>query len=249
MKRILYFLLLCLSFAFHPATAQNSIFLSGGKIEFEKKVNLHSQIDDDDAWGDFERKNTPKFKTTYFDLYFSGNKTIYQPGRENPDNLKTMEWASIADQNVVYAELDSSRCVAQKKVFEQLFLIRDSTRKIQWKITDETRTIAGFQCRRANALIMDTIYVVAFYTDEIITPGGPESFSGLPGMILGVSLPHKHITWFATQVSAQPPANSVFKIPAKGKKASYATLKDEMKDVMKDWGAKFRQRNLEAMML
>jgi GLPGLI family protein len=48
--------------------------------------------------------------------------------------------------------------------------------------------IAGFNCRRANAMIMDSIYVVAFYTDEILTTGGPESFSGLPGMILGVAL-------------------------------------------------------------
>lgn len=249
MKKPLFFAFLATLLYAVPLHAQNAIFLSSGKIEFERKVNLHSLIEDDDAWADFEKKNTPKFKTTYFDLYFSGNKTLYQPGRDNPDNLRTMDWSNIADQNVVYAELDSSRCIAQKKVFEELFLIQDSTRKIQWKITDETRTIAGFQCRRANALIMDTLYVVAFYTDEIITPGGPESFSGLPGMILGVSLPHKHVTWFATQVSAQPPANNIFKIPAKGKKASYATLKDQMKDVMKDWGAKYRQRNLEAMML
>lgn len=249
MKHLLRLPILFLVLAASQATAQNAIFLNSGKIEFERKVNLHSQIDDDDAWGDFEKKNTPKFKTSYFDLYFSGNKTIYQPGRENPDNLKEMEWTSVADQNVVYAELDSSRCIAQKKVFEQLFLIQDSTRKIQWKITDETRTIAGFQCRRANALIMDTIYVVAFYTDEIVTPGGPESFSGLPGMILGVSLPHKHVTWFATQVSAQPPAASLFKAPAKGKKASYGNLKEQLKDVMKGWGDKYRQRNLEAMML
>ncbi len=249
MKHALLFFVTVLALHAGETNAQNAIFLSSGKIEFEKKVNLHSQIDDDDAWGEFEKKNTPKFRTTYFDLFFSGDKTIYQPGRENPDNLKNMEWASIADQNVVYNELDSSRCVAQKKVFEEMFLIQDSTRKIQWKITDETRTIAGFQCRRANALIMDTMYVVAFYTDEIMTPGGPESFSGLPGMILGVSLPHKHITWFATQVSAQAPAANVFKVPSKGKKASYRNLKDQMKDVMKDWGAKYRQRNLEAMML
>ncbi len=49
---------------------------------------------------------------------------------------------------------------------------------------------------------MDSIYVVAFYTDEILTTGGPESFTGLPGMILGIAIPHEHVSWFATKVEA-----------------------------------------------
>lgn len=51
---------------------------------------------------------------------------------------------------------------------------------------------------------MDTIYMVAFYTPEIKTSGGPESIYGLPGMILGLALPHEHITWFAKEISLGP---------------------------------------------
>ena len=108
--------------------------------------------------------------------------------------------------------------------------------------------IAGFQCRRANAIIMDSIYVVAFYTDDIVASGGPESFTGLPGMILGVSLPHQHVSWFATKVSAQPVTASQLKVPVKGKKVTYTSLKESLKEVMKDWG-KYKQKNLEAVML
>ena len=142
----------------------------------------------------------------------------------------------------------AAKSVSQKKVFEQVFLIQDSTRQIQWKITDETRVIAGFTCRRANAIIMDTIYVVAFYTDDIVAPGGPESFTGLPGMILGVSLPHQHVTWFATKVSAISVTTAQLKIPTKGKKVTNTSLQDVLKERMKDWG-KYKQRNLEAVML
>ena len=138
--------------------------------------------------------------------------------------------------------------ISQKKVFEELFLIQDSTRQIKWKITDENRVIAGFQCRRANAIIMDSIYVVAFYTDDIVAGGGPESFTGLPGMILGISLPHQHVTWFATKVSAQAVSTAQLKIPVKGKKVTNTTLKESLKERMKDWG-KYMQRNLEAVML
>jgi len=190
----------------------------------------------------------PKFTTTYFDLYFNRNKTLYQPGKENPDNNRMFFGEGLAQENVVYAELDSNMSTSQKKVFEQVFLIKDSTRKIQWKITDENRVIAGFQCRRANAIIMDSIYVVAFYTDDIVAPGGPESFTGLPGMILGLSMPHKHVTWFATRVQARPVTAAELREPSKGKKVTNSTLVESLKEVMKDWG-KYKQRNLESVIL
>ena len=249
MKALKYILLSLGAMASIHLCAQNTLFLTEGKIEFEKKLNVYSQMDEGDSWSDLQKKTMPKFRTTYFDLLFSKNKTIYQPGRENPENNKNMFFDNtVASENVIYSELDSSRSVSQKKVFEQLYLIQDSTRQIHWKITDETRVIAGFTCRRANAIIMDSMYVVAFYTDDIIAPGGPESFNGLPGMILGISMPHQHVTWFATKVAATPVTASQLKVPTRGKKVTNASMQDALKEVMKDWG-KYKQRNLEAVLL
>ena len=238
----------CLIFS-GRAAAQNNIFLSEGKIEFERRVNRYSNLEENDTWSELTKKAVSKFQVTYFDLIFSKGRTMYQPGRDNPDENKMYFFDdNSSSENVIYSQLDSSKSVSQKKVFEQIFLVEDSTRKIQWKITDETRMIAGFQCRRANAIIMDTVYVVAFYTDDIITSGGPESFNGLPGMILGISLPHKHVSWFATKVSAAPITASQFKNPIRGKKVTNASLRESLKESMKDWG-KYQQRNLEAVML
>jgi GLPGLI family protein len=41
---------------------------------------------------------------------------------------------------------------------------------------------------------------VAFYSPEIIPQSGPEFFSGLPGMILGLAIPRYYTTWFATKI-------------------------------------------------
>ena len=243
MKAAAYILMILFVTGTCSLYAQNSIFLSEGKIEFERKVNLYSQLDDDNSWTELQKKSMPKFKTSYFNLLFTKNKTFYQPGRENTDNNNL--WQQPAEENVIYADFETGRSVSQKKVFEQFFLIQDSTRKINWKITDENRSIAGFQCRRANAIILDSIYVVAFYTDDIITPGGPESFSGLPGMILGIALPHEHVTWFATKVTTTAVAESEFKIPTKGKKVTYASLKETLVSSLKDWG-KYAQRYIKA---
>lgn len=235
MKWLIYIITFCFLIV-KDAQSQNSIFLSQGRIEFERKVNLYAQVDDEDdaTWKELMKKMMPQFKTTYFDLEFSDNKTLFKPGRENTDNNKL--WQQPAEDNTVYTNLADSLSTTQKNVFEQTFLLQDSTRKIKWKITDETRNIAGFECRRANALVMDSIYVVAYYTDAITTTGGPESFNGLPGMILGLALPHEHITWFATKIYTDRITDAQLVPPTKGKKTTSKALLATLKDLMKDWG-------------
>ena len=49
--------------------------------------------------------------------------------------------------------------------------------------------------------MLDSIYIVAFFAEKKSVSGGPESFSGLPGMILELALPHDNIIWRATKVS------------------------------------------------
>ncbi len=135
MKRLIYFIVFCFLVT-KNTHAQNTIFLTQGRVEFEKKVNLYAQVDDedDDTWKDLMKKMMPQFKTTYFDLEFNGNKTLFKPGRENTDNNKL--WTQPAEDNTIYTNLSDSVSVAQKNVYEQTFLLHDSTRKIKWKITE-----------------------------------------------------------------------------------------------------------------
>lgn len=228
--------------------AQHAIFISEGKIEFTRTVNLYARMStDDDSWKELQRKAMPKFKITYFDLYFTHNQWKYKPGRENPDNNRL--WSQdVAENNIISADYSTGKAISQKDIFGESFLIQDSMRRIQWKLTDETREIAGFACHRDNALIMDSIYVVAFYTDEIITPGGPESFAGLPGMVLGVSLPHQHITWFANKVEGVPVTKNQIQPPTKGKKCSKKDFRKTLEDGLKDWG-KYGRKYMEDALL
>lgn len=242
-----------LYFCLDTRAQQSTVFLSEGKIEFEKKVNIYAimeKMEDNEAWSDLWKKSASKFMTTYFDLQFAGNKTLYKPGREVEDGTNRGFFQNApGSDNIIYSDLENARSTSQKKVFEQVFLVTDSTRKIQWKLTDETRTIAGFACRRANAIIMDSIYVVAFYTEEILTPGGPESFTGLPGMILGVSLPHQHVTWFATKVQVTGSNPATILPPVKGKKTDTHALKETLTAQLPDWNKSMRQIFLEDVML
>ena len=155
----------------------------------------------------------------------------------------------VGDQtNIIYTDLLTSGSTTQKAIYEETFLVKDSVRKINWKITNETRDIAGYSCRRANALVMDSIYVVAFYTDEIPVSGGPESFTGLPGLILGLALPHENITWFATLVKDMPVAANTIIPPKKGKETNYKALVNTLEKVLKNKGS-YARSALKAFLL
>lgn len=227
--------------------AQNAVYLSEGNIEFEKKVHTHAFLKGDD-WAEDLKKSIPKFKTTYHNLLFRGHTTLYKPGRTVETQGPPSWGGALADENIVYSVLDQHLYIGQKEIYDKTYLVSDSTRIIRWKITDEIRTIAGFECRRANALLMDSIYIVAFYTDAILTRGGPESFNGLPGMILGLAIPDQHITWFATSVRAEAISEALLTPPVKGKKMTCRQLVNDLSTQLKSWGEWGKRAILAAML-
>jgi len=95
---------------------------------------------------------------------------------------------------------------------------------------------------------MDSIYEVAFYTDRIPVSGGPESFSGLPGMILQVTLPHENVTWVATKVVDQLISSDAIRPPKNGKPVTISQLRQILNNAMKDWGT-YGQASLKGLSL
>lgn len=224
-----------------PLYAQQQ-FIEKGKIEFEKKTNLHKILEADDEDGNNSfiaaiKKQIPEVKTTYFNLYFDNNKTLYEPGREFDSGKKVPEWMDgPAEDNIVYNDLTAQKTTSQKTVFESVYNIQDSLRNATWKITSDTRTIAGFECRKATTTLMDSVFVFAFYTDQIVPRSGPESFTGLPGMILGIAIPRLHTTWFATKLELIDVKSEKLSPPKKGKKTDAASLKTTLHNSLKQWG-------------
>jgi GLPGLI family protein len=238
----------CLLFLSGNLLAQHAHFTVSGTIEFEKKVNMYAIISktitkDNEAFlapaFDAYKKAQPQFKTFKSTLSFANNKTLFTPAEEEmATGANFFSDNPMSDQNnTIYSDLTTKSGVFQKKVFDETILLKDSTRRIKWKITDETREIAGYTCRRANAIMLDSVYVVAFYTTEIPVSGGPESFNGLPGMILGVALPHENVSWFATKVTdITLPPNTIVP-PKKGKPMDNKGFKAKLQTAFKGWGS------------
>ncbi|TDQ09295.1 GLPGLI family protein [Pedobacter metabolipauper] len=250
-------LLICLIFAGTCLKAQNARFPTDGIIEFEKSTNMHALIKkmtDGNPDGYFRdafdafKKNNPQFRIQKSTLAFSKSKTLFTPLADKETSRSIFSDFVVDQCNITYTDLAAGTFITQKKVYEETFLVKDTTRKINWKITSEVRTIAGYECRRANAVILDSIYVVAFYTDKIPVSGGPESFTGLPGMILGVALPHENVTWFAKMVTDRSLTANELKVPAKGKATDNKGLRATINSALKDWG-EYAQSALKTFLL
>jgi GLPGLI family protein len=236
MKYILNFLI-CI-FLVHGSSvlAQNKHFITSGIIEFERTNNMFALLKkkvttdhmDNKPYYEKYLQTEPQFIKLNSTLVFGNNTSLFTP----IPYVKGIAWfydsPMISQHDVIFSDFEHNTSTIQKEFYERTYLVKDTLRKIKWKITDETRVIAGYNCRRANGLVLDTVYTVAFYTDEIHLPGGPGSFNGLPGMILGVALPHENVSWFATKVTEGPADIKKLIAPKQGKVVNNKQLFDEL---------------------
>ena len=213
-------------------------FIGSGRIEYEKRSNQFSYYDKEDEesiWVVEMKKTFPKMVSEVYTLDFNEEKSVYKLTKEDPAN-KYVWGRKPSENDVTVKDVRTGQLSLQRDIFEQTYLIKDSMRNYQWRITNETRTIAGFECRKAVTIICDSVYIVAFYTDEITVSSGPESFGGLPGMILGLAVPRLQMTWFATKVELKEPTPVMLAPKQKGKTVTWAAYEKDLNKAMADWG-------------
>ena len=229
MKYKIYFLAAILLAALQTKAQQ---FINKGTIEFEVITNIKKTMPDVSYLNEL-KESMPTFKTAYFDYTFADNKSIYKFTHYDEKKAKIPEFFTNGDDdNEWYSDFNTGINYVQKSIWNSPFNLKDSIKDIQWKLSNESRMIAGFNCRKAVGKIMDSVYVFAFYTDEITISGGPCTIHGLPGMILGVTIPRLYMSILATKLMVNDVKTDIIK-PTAAKK--YYTPK-ELKDVLaKRW--------------
>lgn len=215
MKSIIALLCCAASLTLHA----QATFISEGKIIFEKKIDLLKE------WANNWRykgalDKIPKYHTTQHILYFSHDKTLFEKGEDIAEKNPYYK-DDQNDDDIVYTDLQIGRFVKKQAVYDETILLSDSIRAIQWEMTNDTRVIAGFECHKATAIILDSVFVVAFYTDQLMVNGGPMSFTNLPGMILGIAIPRMNLTIFATKVELSSPTPAKLIPPTEKQKLDY----------------------------
>ncbi|HRF19404.1 MAG TPA: GLPGLI family protein, partial [Chitinophagaceae bacterium] len=135
-------------------------FISTGMIEFEVRTNNHKTFGDG-IWAEMFKDKLPQFSTKYYSFTFSNNKALYKYERQDEKN-KIPFGGGNEEENIWFSDYAAGTFTDQKFVFDDTYLLSDSLMKIDWKLSpNETREIAGFNCRKATGKIFDSVYVFA----------------------------------------------------------------------------------------
>jgi GLPGLI family protein len=230
MKSLLFFITALI----FTTTSKAQQFIDKAVIEYEVNTNLKKTMSND-SWDEMMKENLSDLKISYFTYTFADNKSIYKFNRWSPKTRIPKPEKDADEENTWYLDFTSGKMNMQKQIVGTNFLIVDSIPDIEWRITNEHREIAGYNCRKAVGKIMDDVYVFAFYTDDITISGGPCSINGLPGMILGVTIPRLYTSFIATKIDLEINNTSDIK-PITAKKAyDLIGLKSLIEEKTKDW--------------
>ena len=201
----------------------------------------------------------PKSRTDQFELLFTPKHSLYQflPNAAD-EGGGTFSGGGMVIQmrgganDISYTDLEKSTRVDQREIMDKSFVVADTVTKLQWKLSDETKTILNFTARKATAtsigqrprmtmengemkreMVSDTSNVIAWYTTDIPVPAGPNYTGQLPGLILELDVNNGQNVVKAIEFSPKVSANKI-KEPRDGKKVTAAEFALERDKIMEE---------------
>ena len=211
--------------------AQTQVMTSG-EVLFERRVNLEKRFEDTKK-SFWMRGDLTKPMVEQFVLYFNDSSALFKPILpEIPDER---EWATM--RNTSYQNVESSVLEQEFSLWGTMIYLKDSIKNRDWIITGSKRNIAGYDCKQAMWEANDSTRIYAWYAEELIAPFGPETFNGLPGVMLGLAIEDGGTVYFAKEV--RPLSIDLEDEMPTGKKKDYYS-EEELRSIVKerfgDWG-------------
>ncbi len=131
---------------------------------------------------------------------FAGSESLADPRKTIMKNKKYVTPEdSLKDVKLVEMMNSSLKEIAQKKRYRSAannifityekslsgrqFCVSDTVPKISWKLSDDTMTVSGLKCQKAEAFWLGRHFTV-WYAPQIPVPFGPGNMGNLPGLII-----------------------------------------------------------------
>lgn len=222
-----------------------------GKVIYERTAQMQMRVNNDDQLSQM----MPKSRTDKFELTFGNNQSIWKHVDEDnaADEMASggmrINIAMQGQNDIVFHDFGAAKKIEQRDMMDKKFVVTDSIRKLNWKLTGETKNILGHICQQALAQrtgmrtmttmengkietkqVADTTPIVAWFTTEIPVPAGPEVQGQLPGLILALDMNNGRMVYRAVDIQAKADLASI-KEPTKGKKVTpeeYTKERDKM---------------------
>jgi GLPGLI family protein len=188
-----------------------------GEIVFEKRTNLEKRYEGSDRMGSRSKEWMKEPKIDEFVLYFTDSTSLFKPILPEVGD-EDREWSTM--KNTTYQNFSSGKLERNFSYYGSEIFLSDTIKTRTWLITENRRTIAGFETKQALWIANDSTRIYAWYAEQIIPSVGPESFNGLPGAILGLALEDGGVVYFAKEVKPLS-ISSLKKEMPKGKEKDY----------------------------
>jgi GLPGLI family protein len=204
----------------------------------------------------------PKSRTDQYELLFTPQHSLYQflPNATADEGNNTFAGGGMVinmrmgGSETTYVDYASGKRVDQREIFDKNYVVADTITKLQWKLSDETKTILNFTAKKATAtnivtrprvtmengemkreMVTDTVPVVAWYTTEVPVATGPGFQGQLPGLMLELDVNRGQNVTTAIEFSPKVAAAKI-KEPKDGKHmtaAEFNTERDKMMEEMR----------------
>jgi GLPGLI family protein len=211
--------LTCFKSSFMNAQTQKGIiFYEETRVVLtpEKRKQIEDQMPDP-AIREMIFKKLEDNSTSSTMLAFNQDVSLYKAIEAKDDDPRVKSMGSSTGKT--YAKnIKNTSYQSQANVMGKPFLITDTLKKINWKLTGDGKQIGKMACQKATATV-GKYEVEAFFTLEIPVSSGPANFWGLPGLI--VELKEKGGRTFAfKEFKDEAPSNDQLTISTEGKKVS-----------------------------
>ena len=194
-----------------------------GKITYEMKVDMYRRIPAENAQ---MRAMVPQFRTSKFELQYADNQSVYKAKEEEQDITNDSGGGRVvirmggSPDDVSYKDFRTQKLTDFRDFLGTQYLISGNSNNLVWKLEEGSKSILGYTCKKATSKNSRGSEIIAWYTEEIQVPSGPDQYCGLPGMVLGIDI-NKGESIF-TAVAIEKTANlKDIKEPTKGKKISF----------------------------
>ena len=207
--------------------------IHSGIIQYERKTNLFKKFPE--MKEDFEKWNTPKIKTDLFTLYFNDTISNFGPSID----VSSSYFGYWTRSNSYQDRLQTKKRLIKFDLIGEYLYVEDTIPTRTWKITDQKRMIANYNCRKAIWQKNDTTRIYAWFTEAIYPEIGPEGVSGLPGAILGLATENGSVVYFAQSIESKPIDKELLILPVKRKNVLTLSEFINKMDILfqgNDWG-------------
>ena len=191
---------------------------------------------------------------------FKEDVKLDAPGASGPS------WGRSNGQGSIYKNTKDKKMIEDVEQFSKRFLVSEDMEPSQWEMGTETKKIGQYTCYKAilvkedknidwgsifsrgsnkkkdstntkeNKPVKKMLTVTAWYTPQIPVSTGPDTYYGLPGLILELNA--GRTTMLCTEVAINTQEALEIEAPNKGKEVS----RDEYNKIVKVKTAEFKER-------